>query len=419
MNVIIKNKTEKNFARLSEPLYQIENIFQRESYEWYGDWEGRALLAFVCQYLLTGKKIPCMDSMVALLPEKTNKYLYFGKPFDGKIADEQQLSGHSWYLRALIKYAQTFRNDNALKIAESTVEHLYLPLCEKYKNYPIKRRAETGGGVSGNACKIQNDWLLSTDIGCAFMPIDGLAHYYAATKDERTAELLKIMIDVFMRIDKAEIKMQTHAALSAARGIIEFFEAGGEEKYLQYAKDIFALYIGHGMTLNYENFNWFGRPDTWTEPCAIVDSMIVALKLFRLTNDLTYKTLARRIWFNGLQFCQRFNGGAGTNSCVTSENPVLKINSFEAPFCCTMRYAEGLLYAAENSEILAEDNGGEIFRDERGRVFMGDKLLAEDLSGLVDGEHYTAFGKTLVNIPSLTEYPDETAKAIRLKIVID
>lgn len=419
MNSIIKNKTEKNFARLSEPLYQIQNIFQRESYEWYGDWEGRALLAFVCQYLLTGKKIPCMDSMFALLPEKTNKYLYFGKPFDGKIADEQQLSGHSWYLRALIKYAQAFKNDRALKIAESTVEHLYLPLREKYKNYPIKRQAETAGGVSGSACKIRNDWLLSTDIGCAFMPIDGLGHYYAETKDERVAELLKIMIDVFMRIDKTEIKMQTHAALSAARGIIEFYEAEGEEKYLQYAKDIFALYIGYGMTLNYENFNWFGRSDTWTEPCAIVDSMIVALKLFRLTDDLTYKTLACRIWFNGLQFCQRFNGGAGTNSCVTAENPVLKINSFEAPFCCTMRYAEGLLYAAKNGEILAEDNGGDFFRDERGRVFMGDKLLAEDLSGLVDGKHYTAFGKALVHIPSLTEYPEKTAKAMRLKIVID
>lgn len=419
MNSIIKNKTEKNFARLSEPLYQIQNIFQYESYEWYGDWEGRALLAFVCQYLLTGKKIPCMDSMFALLPEKTNKYLYFGKQFDGKIADEQQLSGHSWYLRALIKYAQAFKNDRALKIAESTVEHLYLPLREKYKNYPIKRQAETAGGVSGSACKIRNDWLLSTDIGCAFMPIDGLAHYYAETKDERVAELLKIMIDVFMRIDKTEIKMQTHATLSAARGIIEFYEAEGEEKYLQYAKDIFALYIGHGMTLNYENFNWFGRSDTWTEPCAIVDSMIVALKLFRLTDDLTYKALARRIWFNGLQFCQRFNGGAGTNSCVTAENPVLKINSFEAPFCCAMRYAEGLLYAAKNSEILAEDNGGDFFRDERGRVFMGDKLLAEDLSGLVDGKHYTAFGKALVHIPSLTEYPDKTAKAMRLKIVID
>lgn len=418
MKTIIKNKIEKNFARLSEPLYRIENIFQRESYEWPGDWEGRALLAFVCQYLLTGKKIPCMDSMVALLPEKTNKYLYFGKAFDGKIADEQQLSGHSWYLRALVKYAQTFKSDKALKIAESTVEHLYLPLRERYKRYPIERQTGTVGGVSGNACKIQNDWLVSTDIGCAFMAIDGLAHYYAETKDERVAELLKIMIDVFMRIDKTEIKMQTHATLSAARGIIEFYEAEGEEKYLQYAKDIFALYIGQGMTLNYENFNWFGRPDTWTEPCAIVDSMIVALKLFRLTDDLTYKTLARRILFNGLQFCQRFNGGAGTNSCVTAENPVLKINSYEAPFCCTMRYAEGLLYAAENEEIFA-DNGGEIFRDERGRVFMGDKLLAEDLSGLVAGERYTAFGKELVNIPSLTDYPEETAKAVRLKIVID
>ena len=419
MDLNLKKKIEKNFERLSEPLYQIQNIFQRQSYEWYGDWEGRALLSFVCQFKLTGKKIPCMDLMFGRLPEKTNGYLYFGKPYDGKVADEQQLSGHSWYLRALVAYAGAFGSAEALEIARSTVGNLYLPVADKYENYPVERDGGQTGGVGGNAYKVQDGWKLSTDVGCAFMPIDGLAHYYAATKDERVARLLKTMIGAFMRIDKPKIGMQTHATLSAARGILEFYAATGEEKYLQYAKDIFALYVSLGMTLNYENFNWFGRPDTWTEPCAVVDSMIVALKLFRLTGESDYGTLARRIWFNGLQFCQRFNGGAGTNSCVTAENPVLKINSYEAPFCCTMRYAEGLLYAAENSPLLMRDDGGEISKDRYGRIFMGDKLLAEDLSGQTEGERYTAFGKTLVRIPSLTEYPQATAENIRLKIIFD
>ena len=174
MDLNLKKKIEKNFERLSEPLYQIQNIFQRQSYEWYGDWEGRALLSFVCQFKLTGKKIPCMDLMFGRLPEKTNGYLYFGKPYDGKVADEQQLSGHSWYLRALVAYAGAFGSAEALEIARSTVENLYLPVADKYENYPVERDGGQTGGVGGNAYKVQDGWKLSTDVGCAFMPIDGL-----------------------------------------------------------------------------------------------------------------------------------------------------------------------------------------------------------------------------------------------------
>ena len=131
------------------------------------------------------------------------------------------------------------------------------------------------------------------------------------------------------------------------------------------------------MTLTYENFNWFGRQDTWTEPCAVVDSFILATKLYRLTNDEEYRTLARRIWFNGLQFCQRENGGAGPNTCVTNEQRILKIRSYEAPFCCSMRYAEGLLEYSKNSELFSWNSAAEAITDTDGRKFVDDRMIVK------------------------------------------
>ena len=64
--------------------------------------------------------------------------------------------------------------------------------------------------------------------------------------------------------------------------------------------------------------------ETWTEPCAVVDSLILALELYRITKEDRYRVLARRIWFNGLQFCQRPNGGVGPNTCVDKNNPYLQ-----------------------------------------------------------------------------------------------
>ena len=119
----MERNIELSFKRLSETKeYAFENIFQRAEYDWYGDWEGRALLAFACHYQIHGNIIPCMTQLVAALPEHTNPKLYFGPEFDGITADEQQLSGHSWYLRGLIKYAEAFNDELALKAAKSTVD---------------------------------------------------------------------------------------------------------------------------------------------------------------------------------------------------------------------------------------------------------------------------------------------------------
>ena len=89
-----------NERRLNEPYYQMDEVFQEPTAAWPGDKEGRALLAFVSHYKMTGKKNPCMEPMLKEIPNRTNADLYFG-PAAGEEIFEQQLSGHSWLLRGL------------------------------------------------------------------------------------------------------------------------------------------------------------------------------------------------------------------------------------------------------------------------------------------------------------------------------
>lgn len=365
---------ELNFRRLCDEPYSLERLFQSRDYDWQGDWEGRALLAFLCHYEIGGKTVSHLHDFFDLIPEKTNKYFYFGKPFDGRVVDEQQISGHNWYLRGLLKYAENFGSEVALTYARSTVENLYLPISDWYSHYPLKNRARVGD-VSGSVMDTVDGWRLSSDIGCAFMCVDGLSHYFALTNDDRVKELLDRIIELFASVDLLKYKLQTHTTLTCLRGILLLYNTTKEEKYLEIVKNRFAFYCDHGMTLTYENFNWFGREDTWTEPCAVVDSLILATELYKLTADNAYKTLARRIWFNGLSFCQRDNGGAGPNTCTTEGQPVLKIAMYEAQFCCTMRYAEGLLEYSKNAHLFTHDASAHIITDSQGRRFIDDMLI--------------------------------------------
>ena len=79
---------ELNFKRLNDKEYSLENLFQPDSYDWPGDWEGRALLAFMCHYELNGSEVPHLHSFFNTLPKKANEHGYFGKPFDGVTVDE-------------------------------------------------------------------------------------------------------------------------------------------------------------------------------------------------------------------------------------------------------------------------------------------------------------------------------------------
>ena len=229
-----------------------------------------------------------------------------------------------------------------------------------------------------------------------------------------------------MRLDRMQMRCQTHATLSATRGIVGMYLSTGEKSYLEKAVSVYDFYLKHGMTLTYENFNWFGRENTWTEPCAVVDSFILAVRFYEITKKREYKTLASRILNNGLSFCHRANGGAGPNTCVTKIQPFLAISMFEAPFCCTMRYCEGLKFARRFKEDLlrngndknAADNADDVSSapddisvDEYGRVFKGDEMLViDEEKKFPAAEKYVVNGREYIKIPALTENVDAKLK---------
>ena len=344
-----------------------------------------------------------MEQMLHDLPARTNPCLFFGDVSAGGNANEQQLSGHNWYLRALCDQANTFQDPLALRALKSTFENLYLPALPLYDDYPLER-SSAEGGVEGNVCGEAHGWTLSTDVGCAFMCVDGVARYFALTRDDRARVFLEKVIDIFLHADMVTSGFQTHTSLTCLRGILSFYETTRQKKYLQAVRREFDRYLRYGMTLTYENFNWFGREDTWTESCAVVDSLLLAVNLHRLTGELRYRTLARRIWANGLQFCQRDNGGAGTNTCVTQKQPVLQISGYEASWCCTMRYAEALLCWHKNRELFTYEPFAPVVSEADGRRYSDDRLIVQT-------------GGEIRPIFSCNTVPKETLETLELNVL--
>ena len=386
----LKIRVGLNYERLAKgDYYSFEKIFSPASYSWYGDKEGRALLAFADHWKISGRKIPCMDQMLAEMGNRVNADGYFGPIYQDKI-QEQQLSGHSWLLRGLCEHYELFQDDFCLNAIRDITENLYLNKRGEFVSYPVDREGYNIGGVSGSDMGEIGKWILSSDIGCAFMSIDGLSHAYCVLRDARIKELLDEMITVYLAIDKVKLKAQTHCTLTAARGMIRMYRETGDEVYLNGAKTIMDLYVnGVGMSLTYQNLNWWGRPDTWTEPCAIVDSLMLAGELYKLTQEENYRTLAARIYHNGLAAAQRENGGAGTDTIVLDGvQDVLRSQMFEAYFCCTMRLAEGLWYVVENKDLFSAHLDGAVSK--KGRVYADGDILYAEVSGGAEeyAEHF-------------------------------
>lgn len=77
-----------NFKKLCQDDYSPEQLFKPSTYDWPGDWEGRALLAFMCHYEINGSEVPRLHTFFSMIPERVNQYGYFGVPFDGETVDK-------------------------------------------------------------------------------------------------------------------------------------------------------------------------------------------------------------------------------------------------------------------------------------------------------------------------------------------
>ncbi len=342
-------RIDRNFDRLETEMYYPENVYwtEEESGGWPADKEGRTMLGLILDSRASGRTPLYLQQMIDMLPEHLNGKGYMGTIHEN--VNEQQLSGHGWLLRALCEWYEWKNDPKALEIARGIAENLFLPVQPYIAQYPLttEERITGEGDMSGHTANTVNGWQLSTDIGCVFIGMEGLIHYYKHDRNPEIKVLIDEMVDLFLRMDLVDIKAQTHASLTALRGMIRYADITGDNSLLPEIEKRWALYEKCGMTENFANFNWFERYDTWTEPCAIIDSYLLAVQLWMKTRNPHYLEMAEKIYFNGIGVAQRANGGFGCDKCVGPALDTLSINADEAWWCCTMRGGEGLGRAAE------------------------------------------------------------------------
>ena len=358
INGDLYNRVKMSFLRHEDDsLYSAKKVFKTEEYDWPGDNEGRVLLAQVMLAQAYHKESKHLKSIMEALPGKLNSKGYFGAVLDGYF-DEQQMAGNSWFLRALIEYYHWKQESSTLEMIKKLVNNLIIPLIGNMDSYPTNPKCrELVGEASGTLyAQATQGWYLSTDIGCIFIMLDGASHAYELLRDKRLKVLLDEIIEKFFSIDIRGLYFQTHATLSALRGVLRYYIITGDEKLLSKTEEIFNMYIQEAMTENYSNYNWFGRP-LWTEPCAIIDSFITAVELWKGTSNSKYLELAHNILLNAIEHGQRPNGGFGCDVCSGAEHEFLYAlkDVFEATWCCTMRGGDGLSRAIEYSYFVDED----------------------------------------------------------------
>jgi hypothetical protein len=349
----------KNFDRLESDIYHPENVFPRQHHAssagWPGDKEGRTILGLVLEAQATHRTALYLDEMIQILPQKLNEEGYLG-PVQGDTIDEQQLSGHGWLLRALCEYYIWKKDPKVKTIIQGIINNLALPTKGHHQDYPItpSERVPDTGGMSGSSVNVMNGWKLSTDVGCDFIFMDGVVQAYGLFPSERLKALIDEMMSRFFKMDLIDLKAQTHATLTGLRAALRYGEITGQKEWLSKVVTNYKLYLDQAVTENYENFNWFERPE-WTEPCAIVDSYLLAVQLWQNTHSPDYLEEAQLIYYNALGHTQRSNGGFGCDNCPGPVDKSLFVKADEAFWCCTMRGGEGLARAIEYSYFTAGD----------------------------------------------------------------
>ena len=352
-------RTVLNFGRLEGKWYRPWEVFMADQHGWPGDWEGRIILALVSQAQCTHREPAWLEEIMRSIPEHLNAAGYFGPIMPDGVCDEQQLAGHSWFLRGLLAHYQWKGDKEVLCLIETILRNLVLSAAANYTTYPVSL-GDLENVKGWQLSKLQSkgkSHALSSDLGCGFILLDGVTDAYACLGWPELKEMAEVMIERFLKVDLEALHIQTHATLTALRGICRFAELTGDRRSLDAAKCIFNRYKQVAMTEHYGNHNWWGRP-RWTEPCAIIDSYILAVWLWRLTGEAQFLADSHHIFYTGVGHAFRADGCFGTDWCLGSVSPaedgehnplVLQTRTYEVYWCCTMRGGELFARACEST----------------------------------------------------------------------
>jgi hypothetical protein len=376
-------RARKNQRRLQHPAYGTPKAFASSTADsWPGDWVGRALLGKTLLARSLGENADDARRLIGDLQGHLNPRGYLGPVIDSGTFNEQQIGAHGWLIGGLAAFSDWTHELEAQQMLAEMVHNLARPLRDSWSSYPLTSavRRQGAGGVIGNAEWRHGPWLLSTDIGSIFILLEGLSRAWALSPNAELRAVIDAGIDRFMQMDLMAVQAQTHAVLTTLRALLRVSALTGDDKLLRAVEDRYGLYRSQAMTESYANYNYFGRPRTWTEPCGIIDSFMIAMQLWQLTSKPQYLEDAHLIWINGVGRGQRPTGGFGCDSCAGVDVPFMKLAlMYEAYSCCTMRGGEGHSYAIQSAY---HTRSGELavtyYTDSRATLQMGhDRLVLE------------------------------------------
>jgi len=343
---LLKDRAQLSFLRLQEDYYQWESISRVNLDPFPGDAIGRAIngLTLLSQAL----QEPMPDNLQEIMrrvPELSNADGYLGPQLPASRANEDVLAAHNGYACGLTEYALWTKDPAATESLTRVVTNLFVPARNAIACY----RETTDAAAKMN-------WHLSGgDIGQLFLALDGMTRAYALVPTPEFKATIETAIDRYRKLDLVGINAQTHSMLSATIGILRWHEIQHRPEDLAFAESLYKQYRNLAMTETYENYNWFNRPE-WTEACAVSDSFLLAVNLWRVTGRANYLEDAHLILFNGLLPGQLRNGGFGTGPCVGAATGIYRTKEhFEAPFCCSMRGGEALARAIQYNYFLDQD----------------------------------------------------------------
>ncbi|MBA4248399.1 MAG: hypothetical protein C0444_08925 [Microbacterium sp.] len=320
---------------------------------WPGDLAGRLLLS-LSRFARAGLPTRARaEELNAGLLDALEARGYLGEPL-GEVIDEQQVACHGWVVSGLLQYFYVTGDVRSRTAALRVIDELVVPALLKTE-YPWSAvRSTDAGGPSGTSVEEVDGWTLSTDVWCVLLTLNGLVPAALETRRADLASMINDFVEKAASLDVVSAGAQLHAVLAACRNFGDWAQATGHPRAAAVAESLYRDYVRAGRTLNHATFNWFGRADSWTEPCAIVDSLGAATALYQLTGDESFRRDATRIARNGLEYAERADGSFGLDSIATPESPTLRALTHDAHWCCTMRGALGLLEARETSARLEE-----------------------------------------------------------------
>lgn len=338
----------RSTARLLRSDYDPRSVVEETSADpWPGDLAGRLLLS-LSRYARAGLQTDrAADALFAEMSAAIRERGYFGPPL-GPTRDEQQLACHGWVVAGFLQYHHLTGEESARVAALRVIDELILPGLGSLGDYPVDRAPVEDGAASGQIGLRTPEWDLSTDTYCVLLCLNGLVPAYLETGRADLLAAVRGLADLVAAIDVVSTRAQLHAVLAAARCLSDLAVAGQDE-FRDLASSLFDTYRNHAQSLTFAPYNWFGRADSWSEPCAMVDALGVAQNLWRITGDPGYLEEIARTEHNALAFAHRADGSFGLDSLPTVDDPALRRIHDDARWCCTMRGSIGVLEVRENS----------------------------------------------------------------------